>query len=224
MMRMIRRLKHLLAKPEPEPDFFLKKVNGVVHVGANTGQEREIYDRHGLNVAWIEPIPAVFEKLEQNIASYPKQRAFRYLLADQDNWNVEFKVASNDGASSSILEIGAHQEIWPEVHFTDVIQMQAMTFGSFVVREGINMSDYQALVMDTQGTELLVLKGAGDLVRKFDFIKTEAADFESYLGCCQVRDLDEFLANHGFVKIRCTKFADYPKGGGYYDLVYARDR
>ena len=38
-------------------DRFLKEVSGVVHVGANTGQERGIYDKLSLDVIWIEPIP-----------------------------------------------------------------------------------------------------------------------------------------------------------------------
>ena len=38
-------------------DAFLRKVSGVIHVGANLGQERAHYARFRLDVVWIEPIP-----------------------------------------------------------------------------------------------------------------------------------------------------------------------
>jgi hypothetical protein len=57
------------------PKSFLKKVPGVIHVGANTGQERSEYASLELKVLWVEPIPAVFEVLRSNIANFPNQRA-----------------------------------------------------------------------------------------------------------------------------------------------------
>ena len=53
-----------------DPDRFLRKVSGVIHVGANAGQERELYAKFGLRVIWIEPIPEVFEKLKMNVAKF----------------------------------------------------------------------------------------------------------------------------------------------------------
>ena len=38
-------------------DAYLKRVTGVIHVGANAGQERELYASFHLDVVWIEPIP-----------------------------------------------------------------------------------------------------------------------------------------------------------------------
>jgi hypothetical protein len=44
-----------------DPYRFLRRTKGVVHVGANEGQERDIYARYNLNVLWIEPLPDVSE-------------------------------------------------------------------------------------------------------------------------------------------------------------------
>ena len=60
---VIFRLKSALRE---DSDRFLKKVKGVIHVGANTGQEMELYAKYKLPVVWIEPIPEVFETLKQN--------------------------------------------------------------------------------------------------------------------------------------------------------------
>jgi len=68
-----------------DPDRFLQKVSGVIHVGANAGQERELYAKLGLRVIWIEAIPEVFEKLKANVENFPRQRALKCLVTDQDN-------------------------------------------------------------------------------------------------------------------------------------------
>lgn len=83
---------------------YLRHVRGVVHVGANTGQERDLYAAFGLRVAWIEPIPEVFERLQSNIASFPKRRAYNYLASDRDGDEYTLNVADNEGASSSIFD------------------------------------------------------------------------------------------------------------------------
>ena len=53
---------------------YLRKVRGVIHVGASEGQERDLYAAFGLNVIWIEPIPEVFQVLRDNIAELQTQR------------------------------------------------------------------------------------------------------------------------------------------------------
>jgi hypothetical protein len=49
-------------------------------VGANEGQERDIYARHNLNVLWIEPLPDVFRILGENTSRTPRQTAENYLI------------------------------------------------------------------------------------------------------------------------------------------------
>ena len=39
------------------PNWYLRKVDGIVHVGANVGQDRDLYASYGLDVLWIEPSP-----------------------------------------------------------------------------------------------------------------------------------------------------------------------
>src|SRR6516164_9486571 len=105
-----RRLKAFF---ESSPDKILKKVKGVIHVGANTGQEIPLYAKFGLSVVWIEPIPDVFEKLQSNLIGINGQIAVKGLATDVDNMEYQFHLASNNGASSSILDLNLHQDIWP---------------------------------------------------------------------------------------------------------------
>ena len=59
---------------------YLEDCHDVIHVGANEGQERESYARHGLRVVWIEPIPEVYERLASNIAPFPNTPKWKRLI------------------------------------------------------------------------------------------------------------------------------------------------
>ena len=203
-------------------DSFLERVPGVIHIGANTGQERGHYASLGLNVLWVEPNPAVFEVLRSNISGLADQRACCYLLADEHDAEYTFHIANNEGASSSIFDLAKHREIWPNVHFTHEMRMKATTLTRLVEFEQIDLSDYGALVLDTQGSELLVLEGAIPILKRFRFVKTEVADFESYTGCCRIDELSAFMRQHGFALSRKSPFASRDAVGTYYDVLFRR--
>ena len=209
-------------KLDRNPLPFLQHVSGVVHIGANTGQERGLYHRFGIRVIWIEPIPRIFDKLLVNLRSYPEQRAIQCLITDRDDEERRFHVANNDGQSSSILDLQGHKDIWPSISYMETIILKTMTLTSLFKREGIVPSDYQALIIDTQGSELLVLQGSVPLLGGFKFIKTEVADFESYAGCCQLADIEDFMKEHGYTEISRDKFASGAREDNYFDIVYER--
>lgn len=214
-----RRIKFLLKK---NPEKVFKKIKGIIHVGANTGQEIQLYKKYNLSVAWIEPIPEVFEALKSNIKDAPKQIALNGLVTDIDDKEYQFHLANNNGASSSILDLNLHKDIWPGIFFEKTIKLYSKTLPSLLEVNNINISEYDMLVLDTQGSELLVLKGAIPILKNFKYIKTEAPDFESYKGCCQVKDLSSFLLQYGFIEFSRCKFATHPKVGGYYDVIYKK--
>lgn len=216
---ILRRTKNLLKR---DPDSFLQEISGVIHVGANTGQEKDLYEGYGLRVVWIEPIPEVFETLKGNLEGFHRQRALKYLVTDQDGAEYQFHISNNNGLSSSILDLKQHKDIWPTVEYTTTIALKSVTLASLLQREGIEPTEYDALIMDTQGSELLVLKGAEPILHNFKYIKTEVPDFESYAGCCQLTDIDSFLTRHGYKEFSRNKFAKRTEGGSYYDIVYQR--
>jgi FkbM family methyltransferase len=206
-----------------DPDRFLRKVSGVIHVGANTGQERKLYAEYGLRVIWIEPIPEVFEKLRANVADFSQQRVLKCLVTDQDNVEYQFHIANNNGHSSSIIDLNLHKDTWPQVAYEKTITPRSKTLPSLLEEEHVDYSEYDSLIMDTQGSELLVLKGAVSILENFTYIKTEVPDFESYTGCCQLADIASFLARHGYREFSRQKNAERPNGGSYYDVVYNRE-
>jgi len=204
------------------PNRFLKACSSLVHVGANTGQERALYDRYGLAVTWIEPIPALYQELVKNIRPYPRQVAIQALLTDRPGETLNLNVANNAGESSSIFDLALHRDIWPEVCYIDRLQMKTDTLDGLLER-GIVGWPIDAVVLDTQGSELMVLQGSEEVLRQTKYIKVEAADFEAYRGGATVETIEDFLKMRCFRLRRKTQFAEHPAGGKYYDLLFKRD-
>lgn len=203
-------------------DTFLRQAKGVIHVGANSGQERDCYRGLGLPVIWVEAMAEVFDQLVSNIADYPNQRAFCALLTDRDNVEYDFHIASNHGASSSILPLALHRDIWPNVTYVATRRLRSTTLATLFQRENLSPVQYPTLIMDVQGAELMVLKGAGSLIQNFRFVKAEAADFESYAGGARLNQLQVYLREFGFRELARRPFARRAEGGTYWDVVWQR--
>jgi FkbM family methyltransferase len=214
--------KYAWYKWRGHPDAYLRRCKGVIHVGANTGQEAPAYAALGLPVVWIEPIPGVYDRLLKNIAAYPNQRAIKALITDADDQLVTLHVSNNDGLSSSIFDLALHKDIWPDVGFVADLKLSSSTLPTALKQEVIDLAHYDALVMDTQGAELRILEGARAILPAFRYIKAEAADFEVYKGCATGKTLDDFLTAAGFQFIRRDDFATRTSGGSCFDVLYRR--
>jgi FkbM family methyltransferase len=205
------------------PDRFLKAGRGVIHVGANAGQERSVYAGYGLKVAWVEPIPSVFKELQENLAGFPDQTAYNALIAAQDGKKYQFHISDNEGSSSSILEpnkqLPGH---WDRVGVSHSIEIEALSLPTFVRTKGIDLTSFDILVLDTQGAELLVLEGAKEILPHFRYIQCEAVNFEVYAGCCQLPELDAFLSKSGFKQAGRFVLSRSGKGRRQWDVLYRR--
>lgn len=202
----------------------LWKAHGVIHVGANEGQERDFYSRYNLNVVWIEPIPEVFQILQGNIGALPSQQAFQCLITDKDDGEYTFHVSDNGGASSSIFDMALHREMFPEVDYEREVKLRSTTLDSLVREKNIDLKKHKALVLDTQGSEMLVLQGAETTLKSIDYLKIEVADFECYAGGCQAKDVDDFLQKRGFALLSKDAFMQQQGIGACYDVSYRRVR
>lgn len=162
-----------------DPNRFLRRVRGVIHVGANVGQERDLYAKFNLRVLWVEPIPHVFEDLSNNIKSFPRQQAENRLITDRDGAEYVFHISNIGGVSSSILPLDRHRDIWPYVHFESQMMLRSITLDTLLDELAARAYDYQALVLDTQGSELLVLKGARKLLSRIQLCEDRSGGLRS---------------------------------------------
>jgi FkbM family methyltransferase len=197
---------------------------GVIHIGANDGGARRPYAERGVNVLWIEPDPDVFARLSANIAGLPKQRALNYLVVDRDLTPYPFNVSSNQGLSSSILPYAGLKDIWPDIEVVATRTIVGRTLPAILEKEGIDLGDYDAMLVDTEGSEQMVLTGAAPLLRHFRWIRVEAAEFETFVGSPTVESIGRFMRDHGFREWGRRQFATHPAGGGFFDVLYAPAR
>lgn len=215
-------IRRLRKKNGSNKDTFYRHIDGLVHVGANTGQERAFYASYDLDVLWIEPIPHIFDLLQKNLEGLPKQNAVQALITDVDEKDYQFNIANNQGASSSILDLSMHKALWPNVDFVKSINLKSVTLSTLLDMDVFKGRKYQALIMDTQGSELLVLKGALPILDQFQYIKTEVADFQSYQDGCLLSDMTDFMDRYGYIELSRRRFAGDDRVGNYYDIIYSK--
>lgn len=201
-------------------DSFFHDIQGLVHIGANGGDERHMYHDLGLNVLWIEADPNVTEILKHNIEGYKNQRAIQGLITDVDDKEYQFHISNNAGLSSSILDLKDHVYVWNYVKYIGSIPLKSVTLSTLFKRENIDPRMYQGMILDTQGSELLVLEGSKDILHNFKYIRTEVCDFESYKDCYQLRDIESFMSKFGYKEIAREITEVHPVLGKYYEVVY----
>lgn len=187
---------------------------GIVHVGSNRGEEAEQYDNAGVkNVIWFEANPAMFEKLQETLKSYPTHKSFNYCVSDEEGKEVAFHIANNNGQSSSMLDLGTHKKQHPEVHYVEDIMVVTRRLD----QTGIDFTGYDYLSADTQGSELMVLKGMGDLIKQFKWLYLEINKAAVYVNCPHVNDLDSYLKGFGFKRVFTAQWI-----GDWTDALYVR--
>ncbi|WP_288247117.1 FkbM family methyltransferase [uncultured Prochlorococcus sp.] len=199
---------------------FLKDAKGVIHVGGNLGQERFIYDYFMLKVIWFEPIPKIYKKLKENLEEFPNQISYEKLITNKDGEKYDFYIADNY-ASSSIFKFHLHKSLWPSITQDKKISLKSITLDSFFDENNIDDFEYDTLIMDTQGSELLVLKGSQKILKNFKYVKTEVSDFESYRGGFQLKDIDNFMKQNDFKPFIKSCFKRH-EAGNYYDILYKK--
>lgn len=181
------------------------KATGVLHIGANIGEEAPVYLELGIQKQyWIEANLDIYKKLVLNLANNPDAKAFNYCIGDEEGKEVVFHESNNAGQSSSILELGTHLIAHPEVHYVKDTPMIMKRIDNLFTDE-FNEGNW-FLNIDLQGAELMALKGIGSLLNHFSACYLEVNKAELYVGCPLVQDIDLFLSGFGFTRVE-TKWA-----------------
>ena len=170
-------------------------------MGAHQAEELPLYISLGVEkVIWIEASPEIFKTLEQFVSKFPKQKAYNYLVSNVDEQEHKFYI-TNNGQSSSLLELGKHKIFHPEIHVTYMVVLKSKKGDTLIEDNKINMGDYNFLNLDIQGAELLALQGLENNLKFIDYIYTEVNTGEVYKNCAKVYEIDEFLKKHGFERV-----------------------
>ncbi len=186
--------------------------NIVLHVGAHRAEELDLYDSLGAEgVIWVEGNGNLVRELREKLDP-TRNHVVHAVVGEKDGEIVQFNV-SNNLQSSSILPLGEHATLFPDVYYQSSHQFSTVSLESLLKNAGV--SDVDFINLDIQGAELLALKGFGDF-SNVKHIYTEINSREVYQGCALVGQIDEFLAPHGFKRVETAYWNDHPWGDALY--------
>lgn len=202
---------------------------GVLHVGANVGEECEVYIELGLyKQVWIEASPGIFRRLNTNVGKWAGVWTINACISDTDDEDVLFHISNNGSQSSSILELGTHKVAHPEVHYIADIPMKTKRIDSLfpysiysdAMSPKITLDGLDFLNIDIQGAELKALRGMGDLLHQFKWAYLEVNKEELYKGCALVGEIDNYLLGFGFKRVETF----WCGNTGWGDALYIKGR
>jgi FkbM family methyltransferase len=164
------------------PDFFdvmnAHDIDVVLDVGANDGDYgREIRDRgyKGLIVSF-EPNPIAYERLQAEIANDPKWQAYLLAIGEEDG-EAKLSITENDTMSSikGFTEFG-YATGAKSIASANVKIARLDTF----LADNPQLMKNIYLKIDTQGFEMEVLRGAGELLEHVAAVQAEIALIHTY--------------------------------------------
>ena len=189
------RKKYTLSIPSIVTKYNIPRT-GVIHIGANEGQEAGIYDDLGFkDVLWIEGYAPFYKKLESMISNRPNQRAILSFVSDVTE-DVKFTVTDNKGSSSLMEYTREFDEFIP---VSDEIQT-VRRLDKLLDGENENFNHIKFMVLDIEGYELKALKGMGKYLKKLDWALIEISITKNFEDGPLLPDIDNIMHDNGFVR------------------------
>jgi FkbM family methyltransferase len=164
----------------------------------------------------FEPLPGNIEKIKTNFQKYAAKNInlFKLAMSNKDG-KATFYVSSGHpedrpkeedwdygNKSSSLLRPKKTKQIHRWLKFKDKIKVKTRRLDSFCDEACIDKIDF--IFIDVQGAELMVLKGAGDLLKKVGMIWMEVESVELYNHQPLKDDVESFMQANGFKCIKST--------------------
>jgi FkbM family methyltransferase len=187
------------------------KISGILHIGAHECEEINDYERFipRNRILWIE---AMNDKVEMNKIKYENLMIEQGIVSNVEE-EVKFNV-SNNGQSSSYLELGIHKDLYPHITYIKSYKEKTKKLGTILN----NYRDirFNFINLDIQGTELRALKGMEEYLKFVDYIYTEINSCQVYKDCNLVDDLDEYLSIFGFKRVNTAWVENKTWGDAFY--------
>jgi len=141
----------------------------------------------------FEPNPEQYNICKTASENYENINVYQYAVSDVESKLNFYVTHGNVGASSLLKPI--HVPFGTSQDYS-CISVDCIRLDKWFTNNNIETVDI--LWMDTQGIELLALKGMGNFLRTVKYIHCEAATSAYYEGHILKNDLDQFLIDSGF--------------------------
>jgi len=189
------------------------KADGCIHVGAHHAQEHPDYVAAGIKrFVYIEPCAATFNVLKNKFAAHHHIQLFNVACGEIECEQVMYTGSQNEGQSNSLLKMQKHLQIHPGITLPNTELVTVKRLDSL----GLAHKGYQLLVMDCQGFEGRVLKGAAETLKQVNYVYTEVNRDAVYENCTLVDELDALL--YEFERVETGAWI----GGCWSDALYIR--
>jgi len=192
----------------------------VIHIGANFGQEADIYDRYGFeSVIWVEADPDFCEILRRNLKDYDNHYVVEGLVSTEDGKTYDFTRMSNDGSSTKKQVTQSWEATFPEL---EVLGSRPLTgyrletlLGALPNAHALT-KNISLMVVDIEGSEMDALESAGCFLERVDFAWIEVSLRQMFEGGPLYSEISQYMSVQGFFPV------DAKFGVGSGDVLYKR--
>lgn len=195
-------------------------MSGVVHVGANLGQEIPSYiHEHRTPVLAFEPLPEVFNQALELYMLEVKTEELRLcnVALGDTTGTIDLFVAQNADGSWDTPTASAYGGVLPEAarkmgwqgwlnpYNHKYVTVPCFRFEDWASTEFdhsfYDSTLYSDLIIDVQGMEFPVLKGFGRYLNNFKNLVVECSEVPIYEGGAPASEVCQWLINRGFLQV-----------------------
>jgi len=188
-------------------DLDKKKLRGVIHCGAHNCPETGCYvPLFGENVIWIEANKNSYDEWAKVCAKHHNQKAYNVAVSDYDGVG-DIIIDGSPDTGSLLNTRGISQRV--AIYKLDTL----------IEHHGLDINNYNFLNIDTEGSELNVLKGAEKTLEHIDYIFMEVSTAARFSGGPTFAELNQYVIDRGF---EFVKVSDSINTIGWGDAFYKR--
>jgi len=205
-------------KSDLKPYFSKKDRLVIFEIGSCEGEDTIRLKRNYPNstIYTFEALPKNVQIIKANLKRYglPTDKVFSLALSEKKG-SADFYVSSGHpdelpktknwdygNKSSSLLPPKEHKKVLKWIKFKEKVKVQTERLDDFCKTQGVSKIDF--IYLDVQGAELMVLKGAGNLIKKIGAIWMEVEAIELYEGQPLKNEVERFMKKSGFVRAKDT--------------------
>jgi len=182
-------------------DRFMEKIHGFkwnpkvyIDIGSRDLMQTIEVAQYHPNTRFIafEPVPWQYQLCYERSLEWDNIEVYNIAISEQEGFVDFWEVGKNTGGSSLLepIDVPSSDNTWKK------IKVFSKRFDN--VLKFLNVDKVDCIWMDTQGTELSVLKSMGSYLDDVMFIHTEASPNPYYKGHILKSELETFLNDSGF--------------------------